>query len=56
MFSTGETCVHVAARAGDKEILQHLTSYGADINAKVSQQLQHAESSETTLLTVLDSL
>uniref|UniRef100_A0A2P2HZ17 NF-kappa-B inhibitor cactus-like n=1 Tax=Hirondellea gigas TaxID=1518452 RepID=A0A2P2HZ17_9CRUS len=30
----GETCVHVAAMAGDKEILQHLTWYGADVNAK----------------------
>lgn len=30
----GETCVHVAAKAGEKEILQHLTDYGADINAK----------------------
>ena len=32
----GETCIHVAAMAGDKEILQHLTWYGADVNAKVS--------------------
>ncbi|KAA0188932.1 hypothetical protein HAZT_HAZT006998, partial [Hyalella azteca] len=31
---SGETCVHVAAMAGDKEILQHLTWYGADVNAK----------------------
>lgn len=30
----GETCIHVAAMAGDKEILQHLTLYGADVNAK----------------------
>lgn len=30
----GQTCIHVAAQGGHKEILQHLTWYGADINAK----------------------
>jgi len=31
---TGETCIHMAVSAGDKDILGHLTSCGADINAK----------------------
>ena len=35
MLFLGETCVHVAAKEGEKEILQHLTCYGADINAQV---------------------
>ncbi|KAK8732080.1 hypothetical protein OTU49_007176, partial [Cherax quadricarinatus] len=30
----GQTCIHVAAQGGYKEILQHLTWYGADINAR----------------------
>ncbi|XP_042232420.1 NF-kappa-B inhibitor alpha-like [Homarus americanus] len=30
----GQTCIHVAALGGHKEILQHLTWYGADINAR----------------------
>ncbi|XP_066985475.1 NF-kappa-B inhibitor cactus-like isoform X2 [Macrobrachium rosenbergii] len=30
----GQTCIHIAAQEGHKEILQHLTWYGADINAR----------------------
>ncbi|XP_071535098.1 NF-kappa-B inhibitor alpha-like isoform X1 [Panulirus ornatus] len=30
----GQTCIHVAAQEGHKEILQRLTWYGADINAR----------------------
>lgn len=30
----GQTCIHIAAQGGHKEILQHLTWYGADINAR----------------------
>ncbi|KAK7075071.1 hypothetical protein SK128_019921 [Halocaridina rubra] len=30
----GQTCIHIAAQGGHKDILQHLTWYGADINAK----------------------
>ncbi|CAL4067030.1 unnamed protein product, partial [Meganyctiphanes norvegica] len=30
----GQTCIHIAAQMGSKDILQHLTWYGADINAK----------------------
>lgn len=30
----GQTCIHVAAQGSYREILQHLTWYGADINAK----------------------
>ncbi|XP_069169463.1 NF-kappa-B inhibitor alpha isoform X2 [Procambarus clarkii] len=30
----GQTCIHVAAQGGHKDILQHLTWYGADINAR----------------------
>ncbi|XP_050692324.1 NF-kappa-B inhibitor cactus-like isoform X2 [Eriocheir sinensis] len=30
----GQTCIHLAAQGGHRDILQHLTWYGADINAK----------------------
>lgn len=30
----GQTCIHVAAQGGHRDILQHLTWYGADINAR----------------------
>ncbi|XP_042859979.1 NF-kappa-B inhibitor cactus-like [Penaeus japonicus] len=30
----GQTCIHIAAQAGHRDVLQHLTWYGADINAK----------------------
>ncbi|XP_076067494.1 NF-kappa-B inhibitor cactus-like [Oratosquilla oratoria] len=30
----GQTCIHTSAQGGHKSILQHLTWYGADINAK----------------------
>lgn len=32
----GQTCVHLAASAGRVELLQMLVFYGADINARVS--------------------
>uniref|UniRef100_A0A0P4WDM5 Uncharacterized protein n=1 Tax=Scylla olivacea TaxID=85551 RepID=A0A0P4WDM5_SCYOL len=30
----GQTCIHLAAQGGHRDILQHLTWYGADINAR----------------------
>lgn len=35
----GQTCVHLAASAGRVELLQMLVFYGADINARVSNNL-----------------
>lgn len=34
LFVTGQTCVHVAAQGGHVDVLRHLVSHGADINAR----------------------